>query len=464
MKKDYSQITDNIVSLVGGKDNVATFAHCITRLRFNVRDKSKVNKDEITRLPNVIGSQWSGDQFQVIIGQEVGDVYNEIIKRTGLKAEKSIEENLDEKINGKKKFDIRNVFVKLSGCIIPLLPMLIAGGLLKAFILGLSTFGLISVESSTYVILNFASNAPMYILPVAIGYTGAKQFDANPSLGIALGAVLLHPTFTEMVSAGDVGTIFGLSIPANSYASSIFPMILTMFVTGYVERFFAKYSPKSIRSMVEPLCTFVIMLPLMLCFLAPLGSYISVYLGIGIKWLYDTIGPLGTALFAAFSPFLVMTGMHLCLDPYTADALATTGKEVFVGPAMAVRNFCQGMTCFPVAIKTKDPDLRATAISCGITAIFGGVTEPALFGINVRFKKPLYAAMIGGFFGGLYAGIMHCARFAYGGAGIFGLAVFMGENPMNLINEVIAIIIGCAVTFIVGMIIIKPEDIDGANK
>lgn len=158
-----------------------------------------------------------------------------------------------------------------------------------------------------------------------------------------------------------------------------------------------------------------------------------------------------------------MTGMHLCLDPYTADALATTGKEVFVGPAMTVRNICQGMTCIPVAIKTKDPDIRSTAISCAISAIIGGVTEPALFGINLRFKKPLYASMIGGFFGGLYAGIMHCTRFAYGGGSITGLIVFVSEDPMNLINEVIAIIIGCVVTFIIGMIIIKPEDVDGAK-
>lgn len=462
--KDYSVIAGNIVEKVGGKDNIMLFTHCLTRLRFNVKDKGLVDEEAISKMPGVTGIRWAADQIQIIIGQDVADVYKLVCKTNGLKREAAIDENLDGAEMVNKKLTVSSVLLTLSGCIVPLLPMLIAGGMIKAAILCLSTFGLMSADSATYATLNFASNAPMYFLPIAVGYTASKQFGVNPSIGMMLGGVLLHPTFTAMVAEGSAGAIFGLTIPVNSYGSSIFPMILTMFVCGFVERFFAKYSPKSLRAVIQPTCTILVMLPLMLCFLAPLGSILSTYLGIAIMWLYNVIGPLGTALFAAFSPFLVMTGMHLCLDPYTANSLATMGKEVFVGPAMFVRNVNQGIACLAVAVKTKNQDLRTTAISCAITAIGGGVTEPALFGINLKYKKAMYSAMIGSFFGGLYAGIMGVARYAYGGSGIFGLAVFVGESPANLINELIAVAISSVITFVVGVIIIKPEDVDGTGK
>lgn len=460
--KDYSVIAGNIVDSVGGKDNIQIFTHCLTRLRFTLKDKGAVKAEEIEKMPGVVGIRWAGNQIQVIIGQDVADVYKLVCKTNGLKQERPVDEDLgDSAVKGKKKFSAAQIFASLSGCIPPLLPMLIGGGMIKAIILALSTFGLMDTASATYQTLNFVSNAPMYFLPVMIGYTGARQFGANPSIGMMLGAILIHPTLIQMATDGVSGALYGIGYPANNYSSSIFPMILTMFICGYVERFFAKYSPKSIRSVVEPVCTILVMTPIMLTLLAPLGSYLSTYLGIGVKFLYDTIGPWGMALFAAVSPFLVMTGMHLCLDPYTADALATTGRELFVGLAMFVRNFNQGIACLVVACKTKKANTRSLAISCAISAIGAGVTEPALFGINLKYRKALYSAMIGSFFGGLYAGFTHVARFAYGGSGIFGLVVFVGDNPMNLINEMIAVAISAVITFAVGMFLVKTKDIDG---
>lgn len=467
MAEKFKELAENLIDDVGGKENVTQFFHCITRLRFKVKDTSKVDDAAIKKLHGVIGTQWMNDQYQVIIGQDVDDAYKLICKQYGFEETAAIDENLDAGMKKKKKFSWKAFFQALSACIIPLLPMLIAGGMIKAVILALSTFGLMNAEGGTYITLNFVSNVPFYFLPIAIGYTGAKQFGANPAIGMMLGGILIHPTLIEMVNAGDAGSIYGLNIPEYSYASTIFPMILTMFVAGYVERFFAKVSPKAVRSVLEPTLTILVMIPIELCLLAPLGNYISKYLGIAIMFLYDTIGPFGMALFAAFSPYLVMTGMHLCLDPYTADALATTGKEMFVGPAMFVRNFNQGVSCVVVAIKAKhDENLRSTAVSCAISAICAGITEPALFGINLKYRKPLYCAMFGSFFGGLYAGFTHVARYAYGGSGIFGLAVFVGDDPMNLVNELIAVAISAVITFIVGMIFIKPEDLteEAANR
>lgn len=454
----YQVISQNLIPALGGKENIQQFFHCITRLRFKVKDPSKVDNSAVKKIPGIIGTQWMNDQFQVIIGQDVDDAYRKICEDYGFEETAAVEENLDKDL-GKKKFSWKAFFQALSACIIPLLPMLIAGGMIKAVILALSTFNLMDPASGTYVTLNFVSNVPFYFLPIAVGYTGAKQFGANPAIGMMLGGILIHPTLIQMVSNGDAGSIFGLSIPAYSYTSTIFPMVLTMFVASYVEKFFAKYSPKAIRSIVEPTCTILVMLPIELCALAPLGNYISHYLGIFIMFLYNTIGPFGMALFAAFSPYLVMTGMHLALDPYTADALATTGKEMFVGPAMFVRNFNQGIASLVVAVKAKDKDVKSTAVSCAISAIFAGITEPALFGINLKYRKPLYCAMFGSFFGGLYAGFTHVARYAYGGSGIFGLAVFVGDDPMNLVHELIAVAISAVITFAVGMVYVKPEDL-----
>lgn len=458
----YEELINNVLDLIGGKDNVSFFTHCVTRLRFNLKDRSLLEDEKIQKLPGVIGSQWVADQYQIIIGQEVSDVYNMICEKHGFTKEKSVKENLEVKSN--KKFSAGAILSAISGCITPLIPMLVGGGMIKVFILILSQLGVLSNESGTYVILNMVSAASTYFLPVAIGYTGSKKFGVNTGLGLLLGGILIHPTLLQMVSDGAAISIFGVPIAANSYGSSIFPMILTMFVAGYVERFFAKYSPKVVRSIVEPLGTLIIMVPLMLCVLAPLGSYLGVYLGAAIMWIYDTLGPLECALFAAFSPYLVMTGMHLCLDPYTTQSFAMFGKEGIIGPAKYVRDFNQGIACLVVALKTKDMDLRTTALSCAVTAIFGGVTEPALFGINLKYKKPLYSAIIGGFFGGLYAGFAGTARYSYGPGGLLGLPVFISEDPMNLINQVIACLIGAAVTFIAGMIIVKKEDLEAADN
>lgn len=454
----YQDLSENIVQLVGGMDNIVFFTHCVTRLRFNIKDKSLVNIDEISKQKNIIGVQWSGEQLQIIIGQEVSDVYKLISEKYNFENKET--EKIKSNNIKKERFSFNKLISDISGCITPLIPMMIGGGMIKILVLLLSQTNILSADSPSLITLTFVADASLYFLPVAIGYTGAIKFGVNPGLGMLLGGILIHPTFIAMVTENaDGGSIFGIPIAAKTYTNSIFPMIITMFVAGYVERFFAKYSPKAIRSIVQPLGTLLIMVPFMLGILAPLGSYAGVYLASGIMWLYATVGPVGSALFAAFSPYLVITGMHLLLDPYTTQSLATYGKESIIGPAKFVRDFNQGISCLVVALKTKDADLKATCIACAVTAIFGGVTEPALFGVNLKCKKAMLSTIIGGLCGGFYAGLMHTARYSYGPGGVFGLSVFISSDPMNLINQIIAILIGCVVTFIVGMIIIKEEDI-----
>lgn len=458
-KNRYTLLINSIVDLVGGKENISLFTHCMTRLRFNLKDKSVVKLKEIENIEGVLGSQWTGNQLQIVIGSTVDDVYKEICKVNDIDVQNKLNINLEEDSH-KKKISLTRIFTAMSACIVPLIPMLIAGGMIKSFLSALIYFKLVTANDPTIITFTFIADASLYFLPVALGYTCSKRFKMNPAIGMFLGGILIHPTLITMVTNNDSGSIFNLSIPAYSYTSTIFPIFLTIVVASRLEWLLKKYIPNCIKSIFVPTLEIIIMSPIMLCFLAPIGNYLGVYLGVGVKWIYDMFGPLGPALFAAFSPFLVMTGMHACLSTYSTNAIATTGKDIFVGAAAFIRNFNQGIAALVVAIKTKDTNLRETAIGCSVSAIFAGITEPALFGINLKYKKPLYAACVGGFFGGLYAGFMGVARYAYGGSGLFGLTVFVGENPMNLVHEVIAMVIGGVVTFVVGMIITKQSDIE----
>ena len=260
-----------------------------------------------------------------------------------------------------------------------------------------------------------------------------------------------------MVGTGDPITLFGIPVLAKTYSSTVFPMVMTMWICGYVERFIAKHSPKVLRSVLEPVLTLLIMAPLMLCLIAPLGALLSTYLTSAIMWVYNVAGPLSYAIIACLHPLLVMTGMHTSLIPFVTEQFATVGYEPFLGVQQGISNLDQGIASLAVALKTKDTDLKSIATTCGITALLSGTTEPAMFGVNLKYKTPLMAVMIGNFCGGLYAGFMHCVRYAYGGYSLLTLPVFIGENPSNFPNMLIAIAIGMVVTFVATLSLYKPE-------
>lgn len=448
------QLASQVVANVGGKENISSALHCMTRLRLNVKDKSRVNVDAISNLKGVIGAQWSGDQFQVIIGQEVGDVYKELVAQTGIASEAAVNENLDEK---KKGFSFGAIIDAISGCLIPAIPIVTGAGMLKVVLIFATMFGWMGADSPTYQVLSFASDAGFYFLPVFIGAFAAKKFNTNIGLGMLLGAILLHPTFVSNVSAGTAMSIFGLPIYAASYGSTIFPSILAVFVMKYVYDFFTKYVPTAVKVILVPLLTILVMLPLTLCAIGPAGSFIGIYLAKAIMWLYNTVGFLGVGVLAGLYPVMVITGTHGALFPPMMQALTTLGYDPIVGMAGVMANLCQGAATLAVGVKNKDE--RSNAISCAITAIFGGVTEPAMFGINLKYKTPLYAVIGGGFIGGCIAGLLKVYMYALGGsAGIFGFAGFVGPDSTNLINFFISIVIGMVATFILTMILYKPEE------
>lgn len=450
----FEELANSVLGLIGGKDNIIFFTHCVTRLRFNLKDKGMVKIEEIEKIKGVIGVQWQGEQLQIIIGQAVGDAYNLICSKAGLKQEDAIDENLDK--NVKKKISAGLFIDSIAGCLTPLIPLLIGGGLVKVVVLLLTQVGILTADMPTYTTLTFVGDAAFYFLPVFVGATAAKKFGANMGLGMLLGAILIHPTFVAMVTAGSAGSIYGIPISARSYSSTIFPVIISVYVMSKIEKFVAKHSPDAIRSITEPLITILIMVPLTLCILAPIGAVVGDSLGTAISWLYSTCGFVAVMLLAAVYPFIIMTGMHVGLTPILLNSFATVGYDPIICVANFISNFNQGAASAAVAIKSKNTILKSTASSCAITAIVGGVTEPAMFGITIKYKTPLYGCMLGGLAGGLFAGLTHVYLYAFpGSGGLFGLPAFIGPTASNIIFFIIAIAIGMITTFVATLFLYK---------
>lgn len=457
-KERYEELAAKVLVLVGGMDNISYLGHCMTRLRLELKDKSVVNLSEIQKLQGVVGAQWSNEQLQIIIGQSVGEVYSIVAEKSGIQVEKVIDENLDT--GKKKKMSFAAIIDGITGSLMPLLPAIIGAGMLKVVIILCELTGLLTPDMQTHAVLTFASDAGFYFLPVFLGATAANKFKANMGLGMLLGAIMIHPTMVANVAGAVPMSIFGIPVYAASYTSTIFPIIMAVYILSHVEKFFKKIAPESIKAIVVPLGTILVMLPLTLCLIGPAGAFFGNYLAAAVMWLYNTTGFFGVAVLSAIYPLLVLTGMHGALFPYMFQSLVTIGYEPIVATANVLSNINQGAASAAVAIKCKDKATKSTAASSAITAIFGGVTEPAMFGVNMKLKKPLYAAMFGNFCSAAFAGLTKVYMYTLGGsAGLLGITGFIGPESSNFIFMIISIILGITITFITTLILYKGESI-----
>ncbi len=456
-KEKYQELAENVVAMVGGKDNVSFFTHCITRLRFNLKDRSLVKMEEIENLANVVGVQQSGEQLQIIIGQEVGDAYKLICEKSGLEARAAINENLDKE-PGKKDLTAKGIgsaiLNSLSGCLTPIIPILIVSAMFKTLtaVFGPNMLNIMPETSNLYILFNFSGDAAFYFLPVAVGYTSAKKFGVNPVLGILMGAILIHPTLSGIAESGEAFTVFGIPCLAQNYTSSIFPAILSVWVMSYIERFFNRYTPSVLKPVFAPFLTIFVMLPVSLCILGPAGHFLGKYISEFFLWMGNSGGIakiLAIAIVAALWQYLVMTGMHWLLIATTMVVMAETGQESFV-LASSCSAFTVGGMCLGAFLRQKDGKKKSLSLSYIVAQIIGGITEPGLYGIGLRYKKPLLGMMAGGFAGGLYAGITNLTAYQIVPVGNFlSLLDFVGGHNMNFINGIIAAVIAFAVAAIV---------------
>lgn len=460
---DYKKLGYDLLPLVGGVDNISKLTHCATRLRFEFCDRSKVDKAAIENTLGVISVVEKGGQFQVVVGNDVPVTYRVLINEMGGTAAKSSSGSSsdDEK---EKTGIITNIISAISTTFTPVIPALIGGGMIKAVLSLLVLCGL-DDSSSTYAVLNLISDAAFYFMPVLLAYGAAIKFECNPVLAMTLACALLHPTWSGMVSAGEGVDFFYIPVHLVDYSYSVIPIILSVWLMSYVEKFAEKYTPSIIKFFLKPLIILFISVPIALVIVGPLGSFLNSVIEAGANIINAKASWLLPMLMGALQPFLVLTGTAWAMTPIATVQISSLGYEIVNGPGMLASNIAQGGATLAVALKTKNSQLKQLASSSGFTAVMG-ITEPCLYGVLLRLKKPLIASMIGGGIGGIYAGISGLVRYAFVSPGLAALPAFIGANPMNIVHAVITCIISFAAAFAAAWVLgfDEPADPGQAKK
>ena len=425
---DVQKLAADLLPLVGGKENIRSVLHCMTRLRFQLADQSKAQLEAIEKLDGVMGVKEVGAQTQVIIGPNVAQVYKAVTQLTGDLGGDAA--SAPQEAEEKQKFSAK-ILDTISGIFAPVVPLITGAGMIKAILTILVLFGLPS-DSQEYTILNFIADSGFYFFPVVLAFSSAKKFGCNPYLAAMIGGVLIHPTWNALVAAGDPVSFFGIPVKLFSYGSSILPTILTVLFMSYVERFAEKVSPNMVKAILKPLITMAVTALVSLIVLAPLGAYIGSLLSGAISFLDRNVPLLVPTIVGGIQPFLVFFGMHLAIfPPLQTIQLSEMGYETVCGPGfLAAVLACSG-AAIGFGLRTRDKNAKELALSTGFTA-FCGVTEPAVYGIIVKYKHTIPAVVLGGVCGGLFAGVFHLKRYAIASPGVPALPTFIGEDPNNI--------------------------------
>lgn len=464
-KKKIDALSSSILGEIGGKDNVAMVTHCMTRLRFNLKDESVPDDEKIKNIPGVLGVTRSGGQYQVVIGQTVNEVYETVREKIG--GLESGTNNSNREAKAKEKLTLKsvgnNILNGLAGSLTPLIPVLIAASMFKMIpaVFGPSMLGWMTDTSDLFKLFTFVGDAGFYFFPILVGYTASKKFGATPVLGMFLGAILIHPNFLQMAIDGTPFSVYGIPVQAMNYTSSVIPAILSAWVLSYVERFFNKYLPAALRAVFAPTLSIAVMLPISLVVLGPIGFVSGNWISQALLSLDNFAGFLAIAIIAAVYELLVMTGMHILLITTLITVFTATGQEAVVMPAAAVASICVAGMSLGTSLRLKNKEERSLGLGFFIASFVGGVTEPSLYGLAMRYKKPFIGLMAGGFVGGLYAGLTGATAYAMvPSASVLVLTSFAGGSVSNLVNGIIA----CSLGFVVSAVVSYAVGVEKKNE
>lgn len=469
MAVDNKQIATDVLAAVGGTENVVSATHCMTRLRINLKDQSVPDDATIKGIKGVLGAQRSGGQYQVIIGQNVPKVYDEFIK-LGVKGAGAIDENLDadkpkEKLTVKKAG--KDILNYLSKSIVALIPIMMAAAMFRtvAAICGPSMLGIWSVDSDIYNLFNsWLYDAGFYFFPIFLGWSAANVLGCSPQLGLMMGGVLIAPELINLVTAAaETGAtttaVYGIPAMLNNYSSTVLPILLCMPVLALVEKFLKKHLPDMLTTVFVPFLTMAIMVPVALCVLAPIGSWLGDIIGNFMFSLGNSGGiitVIAIVLIGALWEFLVMTGMHQVLVTLGMAMLVQNGFDscVFVG-AMMASVACWGMA-FGGFLRVREKDEKGQMLGFVISAIVGGVTEPTLYGCGFKYPRTFAGLVAGGAAGGLVGAITGVKIYVLGNASVFTMvaAVAGGGGTANLIaglvSYAVSFVVAAVITFLFG--------------
>lgn len=442
---DFEKLADTILKEIGGEENIAGFTHCATRLRFTLKDEGKADEQLLKSTRGILGIAKSGGQFQLIIGNEVAKAFKAIQGKLTQEPSGGGEEEKKE-----KRSPLEVLFDFVSAIFTPVLPAIIGAGLVKsvlavAVLLGMDTQG------NTYYFLNLIGDAPLYFLPVMLVFTAARKLGCHQFLAVSIAGAMLHPNYAALITDAytlHFSSFLGIPVTLATYSSSVIPVLLMVVALKYIEGFWEKYLPKMVKFFFKPLLCFLIVAPLTFIVLGPIGFVAGVGISNGLNFLDAHVGWLVPTLTGAVFPLMITAGMHYGLVPFMMQSIASQGYETIAGPGNLPSNIAQGAASLGVALRTRNKELKQTAFTTGTTAILG-ITEPALFGVTLKYKKVLACVMAGGGIGGLYGGIMGVKCFSFCSPGLLSLAAYVGPDGWgNLIHSCISMVLAFTTTFL----------------
>ncbi|AVK49377.1 PTS beta-glucoside transporter subunit EIIBCA [Clostridium sp. MF28] len=447
-KKNYEQLAKEVVNKVGGVENINSLFHCVTRLRFKLKDTSKADKESIKNLQGVLTVVEGNGQFQVVIGNEVTDVFDTILKMYPQIKNEAGADNVEEKPSGNI---LTRAFNTMASIFNPIIIALAGSGMIKAVLVILTTYGLMDKAGSTYKILSAAGNSVFYFLPLFLAFSAAKTFKVNPFISVAIIGALMEPNFTGLMKAnGDMTSFAGIPVVLMGYSGTVIPAILTIWAYSYLEKFLKKFIPKSIEIFALSMVALFIMVPLAAIVIGPIGVTLGNSMGYVINTISSSNGLLAGLIVGAGWTYLVMIGIHWGIVPLMVNNFSNYGYDV-IKPMTAAATFASAGVALGVFLKSKNKETKGLAASAIVPALLGGVTEPIVYGLSIKYKRPLIAQTIAGGIAGAFIGAFHTKAIVYVFPALTTLPGFFGDTfIIYLIGIAMSFTISAALTYFLG--------------
>lgn len=456
-KQNYDQLAKEIIFLIGGENNIVNLTHCVTRLRFKLKDETKTDENSLSKLKGVISIVKGNGQFQVVVGNAVEDIFNAIQRQYSI-GETEVKE---EKKSGTLFTRALNM---MSAILNPIVIALAGAGMIKALLVILTTtLGILDTSGGTYKILAAAGNSVFYFLPLFLAYSSAKAFKCNPYIALAIVATLMEPNFTKLMSKpGDMTSFLGIPVVLIGYSGSLVPAIVSILIYSKLEKVLKKFIPKNIELFALSFVALLIIVPLTIIVIGPIGVYLADQVGNLVNFLSVKNGLLTGAVIGAGWTFLVMLGVQWGVVPIMINNISTYGYDV-IRPMIAAATFASAGAAFGVFLKAKNKENKAYALSATIPALLGGITEPIVYGISLKYRKPFIAQVIGGAIAGGFMGMMHTKAIVYVFPALTTLPAFLGETFIYyVIGITLAFVITAVITYFLG--IDEKDDIEIHEK
>lgn len=454
-KKDYKKLAADIVAACGGEGNISSASHCMTRLRLNLKDSSKLNVEEAKKIPGVLNIVVQNGEQQFVIGQDVPSLYEEV-SHYNITLGGSVEDAEAAKADKAAKGGFVNTALSfIGGTFSPVIPVLVAGGLMGAVLTLLSTFAGLTAESGAYQIISAINQATFYFLPVFIGFSAATRLKSNGMLGAFLGAILLYVTINPLSSS----EFLGIPVTPVGYNSTVFPIILGCLFMSVVYRWLQKVLPISLRTIFVPLLTMLVTVPVTLIALGPIGGWAGTALANTVFAIYRAVPAIAVALIGALTCWMVFFGMNNATYPIVFALLAEVGSDPLICAGMAPANVAVGGACLAAALIAKSAEDKSVATGAGITALCG-ITEPGVYGVLFVKKYPLVGAMVGGGLGGLICGLFGGTQYVISTPGFISFAAYIAPDGTwgNFTLMMIVMVVATAVAFVTTYVLGKKQE------